>query len=108
MRYEASSKERRSHPFAAQVGLWRHECRVVENAKRRVDASLETHAKSGRALGSRPLLLSLAQDARDPPFSLDGRGHARAMRYLFLWPKTNQSFFVHVMRRVPNPNRLGV
>jgi len=103
--------------FHENIGLWRHECAVVEHARARVDAGL---AADGRAGGDRPLLLSLAQDARrpasereraaahlrppsqarDPPFVVED-GHARALRYLFIWPRTEQSVFIFILRRGP-------
>ena len=59
--------------FHENIGLWRHECAVVEHARARVDAGL---AADGRAGGDRPLLLSLAQDARRPASETDLRRRA--------------------------------
>ena len=38
--------------------------------------------------------------ARDPPFVVED-GHARELRYLFIWPRTEQSVFIFILRRGP-------
>ena len=93
-------------PFIIARGSSRAQCGLPRpTAARAATGRCSSRSRRTRVAPRPRWIFAAAQhetpsQARDPPFVVED-GHARALRYLFIWPRTEQSVFIFILRRGP-------